>query len=255
MVIDCITFNGEYDLWDLRFNILKDYVDEFIVCEASTTFSGNSKPLYFEKIKDQYPDVKYFVIDENYTEEEITQAENSPNTKGASHWKHEFLQKESIKKALTHLKDNDIVFIGDVDEIWDPKVIGVTGKLRLRVYPYYLNNLSDEVFYGPISYRYKDIKNECLNHLRSDSMKNYHFCGWHFTSQGGLDEVRRKLNDSYTAESYNTSDVQAKLEERFGKQDYIGRGFTFTIDETDWPDYLKANKEKYAKLLHPSRSI
>ena len=127
-IIDCISFNGEYAIWDLRYNILKDHVDEFIVVEAPTTFSGMPKELYFENIKDAYAKVKYFVIDENYTKEEIEQAYRSPNTAGPEHWKREFLQKESIKKALTHLKDEDIVFVGDCDEIWKPRASIVTGK-------------------------------------------------------------------------------------------------------------------------------
>src|SRR3990167_11222399 len=138
-VIDVITYNGERDLLNLRHEILKDYVDEFIVVQAPTTFTGKPKPIY------PVPDwATSYVIDENYTHEEIELAENSPNTIGADHWKHEFLQKESIKKALTHLDDEDIVFIGDCDEIWDPEVAlddkYSLSKLKLRVYTYWLDN-------------------------------------------------------------------------------------------------------------------
>ena len=253
-IIDVCTFNGEYDIWDIRYNILKDYVDEFIMVEAPTTFSGNLKPLYFENIKDKYEKVTYFVIDENYTPQEIALAESSPNTSGASHWKHEFLQKESIKKALVYLKDDDVVFIGDVDEIYGKSPLELSKsmvcKLKLQVRPYFLNNLSNEEFWGTIMGTYSQIKNECLNHLRTNAHKTFPIYGYHFTSQGGLDEVRRKLNDSYTAESYNTAEVQQKLEERFKQnKDYIGRAFVFTKDESDLPRYLLNNKEKYAKLF------
>ena len=67
---------------------------------------------------------------------------------------------------------------------------------------------------------------------------------------GGVDEVRRKLNDSYTKDSYNTSEVQDKLEERFGTKDYIGRNkFKFWFDESDLPRYILENKEKYQHLF------
>ena len=254
-VIDVISFNGEYDLWDIRYSILKDTIDEFIIVEAPTTFSGNPKPLYFEKIKDKYDRVKYFVIDENYTPEEIALAENSPNTiGGAKHFVHEFLQKESIKKALTHLKDDDLCFIGDADEIPETRYTGHEDggvvKLKLRVSAYYLNNRSDEAFWGTLKGFYGGIKNECLNHLRTNAVRTHGYYGWHFTNMGGLEEVRRKLNDSYTAESYNTAEVQEKLKERFEQnKDYIGRGFVFTTDESDLPQYLKNNKQKYARLF------
>jgi glycosyltransferase involved in cell wall biosynthesis len=70
---------------------------------------------------------------------------------------------------------------------------------------------------------------------------------------GGIEEVRRKLNDSYTDESYNTKGVQNNLEKRFGNKDYLGRSqFKFSIDETELPRFIIENKEKYKKLLKPT---
>lgn len=257
-IIDVFTFNGEYDLLEIRLNILNDYVDEFIIVEAPTTFSGKLKPLYYEQGKDRYKQwhdkIRYFVIDENYSLEEIALAESSPNTRGAAHWKREFLQKESIKKALTHLNDDDVVFIGDVDEIWQyvaPKD-GIVYKLKLRVYSYFLNNLSSEEFWGTICTKYKNIKHECLNHLRSHLSKHLRtgdIMGSHFTSIGGYEEVKRKLSDSYTRESYWTERVENNLKDSVeNSKDFLGRGFTYKIDESEWPDYLKLNKQKYAHL-------
>ncbi len=66
---------------------------------------------------------------------------------------------------------------------------------------------------------------------------------------GGFKEVSRKHNDSYTQESYNTYDTQAKLYERLREgQDYLGRNFTFKTSE-DWPLYLTRNKEAFRHLL------
>jgi beta-1,4-mannosyl-glycoprotein beta-1,4-N-acetylglucosaminyltransferase len=253
-VIDTVSYNGEQDLLEIRLNILNEVVDQFIIVEAPTTFSGKPKPLYYEQQKERFrdfwPKIKSFVIDENYTPEEIALAESSPNTQGAAHWKHEFLQKESIKKTLTHLQDEDIVFIGDCDEIWEPAIIGMRGKLRLKVYTYWLNNRSSENFYGTIVYPYQHIKNECLNHLRVNATKDDHFSGWHFTSMGGPDELRRKLTDSYTEETYAHPQVLINLEENMEQsKDFLGRNFTYKLDEVDWPQYLKDNREKYKHLI------
>ncbi len=249
-IIDVTTFNGEFELWDIHYNALKDYVDEFIVCEAPTTFSGLDKPLYFESIRTKYPKTSYYVIDENWTEEEKLVAWNSPNTAGAAHFTREFLQKESIKKALTHLNDTDIVFIGDVDEIWSPNALRLVGpyKLKLRVYTYYLNNRSDEVFYGPIKAKYGDIKNLILNHVRTKAPRTKHYFGWHFTSM--KDGLKRKLTDSYTHESYATPEVLANLEYNIEiNKDFLGRNFTYRMDESEWPDFLRENREKYQNLI------
>ncbi len=263
-IYDIFTYNGEADILEIRLNILKDHVDQFIVVEAPTTFSGLNKPLYFEAQKERFAPfvekIKYFVIDDYPNDKELCHladsSSNVPNN-GPEHWRREFYQKESIKKALTHLQDNDICFIGDVDEIWNPEIIidytkDNIFKLRQDVYNYYLNNLSTEPWAGTLVTKYKNIKNSCLNHLRTSSKTNYTYLrngGWHFTSIGGLEEVRRKLNDSYTEESYNTKDVQEKLESRFGKKDYLGRSFKFTISDKGLPKYITDNKERYQHLF------
>ena len=187
-------------------------------------------------------------------------ADSSSNVpkNGPEHWRREFYQKESIKKALIHLNNEDICFIGDVDEIWNPEVlIDYTKddifKLRQNVYTYYLNNRSSEPWAGTIVTKYKNIKNNCLNHLRTKGKTKYVYLqngGWHFTSMGGINEVRRKLNDSYTPESYNTAEVQNNLEQRFGTEDYIGRNkFKFWVNESDLPKYILDHKEKYKNLF------
>lgn len=260
MVVDCFTFNGEFDLLEIRLNVLNDYVDEFIIVEAPTTFSGKPKPLYYEQNKERYAKwhdkIKYFVINEAYTPEEIALAKSSPNTKGAEHWKHEFLQKESIKKALTHLSDNDIVFIGDVDEIWDPSKMDSYGipqvyKLKMNVYTYYLNNSSSEEFWGPVISTWGRIKKSCLNHIRTNpEIKTSGCVGWHFTSMGGYEEVKRKLEDSYTAESYADKVVMDNLEHNvINSRDFLFRPFNYIIDESEWPQYLKDNRNTYRHLL------
>lgn len=259
MIYDCFTYNGEKDILKLHLSILAPYVDKFIICEAKTTFSGHKKPLYFFQhqryFRDFWPKIEYYVIHENYSEAEISLAESSPNTEGPAHWKHEFLQKESIKKALVanHVQDTDTVFIGDVDEIWNESALDwchAPFKYKMRVYGYYLNNESSEEFYGPIGAKYSQLKNECLNHLRTSAWKTAFYGGWHFTSMGGLKEVQRKLNDSYTEESYNTKNVQALLPQRHRiGTDYLGRNFTFKINESNWPQYLKHNRDKFKHML------
>lgn len=260
-IIDTFLYNGERDVLKIHLSVLAPYVDKFIICEAKTTFTRKPKPLYFFRdqryFKQWWSKIVYFVIDEDYSPTEYALAKSSPNTKGASHWMWEFLQKESIHKALksTGTQDEDTVFIGDVDEIIDPLSRFESDtpiKAKLRVYAYYLNNFSSEDFYGTLIAEYKDIKNSCLNHLRSNvnlySGKDY--LGWHFSSQGGLKEVQRKLNDSYTAESYNTHQVQELLPERHKQGlDYLGRNFTFIPDERYWPRYLTDHRKEFKHLL------
>lgn len=254
MVVDVCTYNGEKDLWDIHYNVLKDHVDEFIVVSFDETFSGEKRDVIFPNRAD-YPKASFVLNTKNLWSRHEELAKSSPNTVGAEHWKREFMQKESIKDVLTHLKDDDIVFIGDVDEVWDDDLLGYWEdlttplKLSLRVYTYWLNNRSSEVFSGTLVSQYKFIKNRCLNHLRSDTVSSGYEYGWHFTSMGGYESVKKKLEDSYTRESYWTEGVENALEANIQQnKDFLGRDFTYTLDESEWPQYLKDNKDKYSHL-------
>lgn len=259
MIYDIITYNGEKDILDLRLNVLYPYVGKFIIIEFDETFSGKKKPKRL--LKDWNSDWKRFVDKIDYvqiTKNEYSKyrdlADTSPNVPmyGPLHWKQEFCQKESIKDALLDLQDEDIVCIGDVDEIWHPSALSLPpSKLKLHVYSYYLNNLSDEEFYGTIIAQYKDIKDKCLNHLRTNDLpRTVLEYGCHFTSMGGVAAVKSKLMDSYTAESYAAEQVIDNLEYNIkNNMDFLFRGFEYEIDESHWPQYLKENKQKYKHLL------
>lgn len=261
-IFDTFTYNGERDILDIRLNVLYPYVDKFIIVEFDETFSGRKKPKYllkdwgkdWTKFLDKI-DYAYIKKDEYFKYEDL--ASTSPNVpkNGPAHWKREFCQKESIKDAILGLRDEDLVFIGDVDEIWNPECFKspliASCKLKLKVYSYYLNNKSNEEFWGTIVGYYKDFKGKCLNHLRStDLPRTQQEFGWHFTSCLGYEETKRKLTDSYTNDSYANEWVLSNLEQNInGNCDFLGRNFNYMEDDSNWPDYLKDNKSKYEHLL------
>src|SRR3990167_8883752 len=97
MIYDIITYNGEKELFDIRYNVLKDFVDEFRVIEFDKTFSGKPKKSTFNQYYDK---VKHYIHTEDIWGKYIEEAKSSPNTeygKGAEHWVIERSQKESIK--------------------------------------------------------------------------------------------------------------------------------------------------------------
>lgn len=258
-VIDVVTWNNEVDLFEIRYNILKDHVEEFRVIEFDKTFSGKEKLFRFPF--SDWEKVKYYPVKENQWSKYIPLAKESPNTeygKGAEHWIIEFAQKESIKDCLTDLNDEDIVFIGDCDEIYNPCITHAVReatkqgpmKIRLYVYAYWLNNRSDELFTGIICGRYKYFKDQILNHIRKNGTGLYgsYWHGWHFTSL--KDGLKKKLEDSYTEESYATKEVLENLDKNIEEnKDFLGRDFKYRLDESDWPTYLKQNRSKYKHLI------
>lgn len=260
--IDIFSFNGEMDVLEIRLNVLNDVVDQFIICESEQTFTGVKKPLYFKENQERYanwlPKIKHFVMaSEDFI---LTRdATYSPGVPQDLHWwRREYTQKESMRYALTHLKDEDTVFIGDADEIWNPHRMPPSGKrwkLEQTVYTYYLNNRSSEWWEGTSVMPYAVIKNDTLDNLRAhDSHREYMRAptfkneGWHFTNMGGAEFVKRKLA-SYSHQEFNNAPVLDRIEQQIKEnKDFIGRDFTLTIDDTGLPSYVLDNKEKYTHL-------
>lgn len=247
MIYDVVTYNGEKELFDLRYNILKDYVDEFRVIEFNKTFSGKDKKWLFNNFDDEK--IVYYQIREEDYEKYRELAESSPNTIGAEHWTREFMQKESIKDCLIDLLDEDIVYIGDCDEIWLCPLDPIEPvKLKLEVYTYWLNNRSNEQFWGTLCANYGMIKGECLNHLRANARKTENILGWHFTSMKPY--LKQKLLDSYTEETYANKQVMDNLVDNIAKnKDFLGRDFKYWLGETNWPAYLTQNRHKFKHLI------
>ena len=80
-IIDTTTFFEENMMMDIRFNILNEYVDKFIVCESLYTHSGKKKDINFNindypKFKDKIihvileKDPENLIIKENLTAQE-----------------------------------------------------------------------------------------------------------------------------------------------------------------------------------------
>lgn len=248
-IIDVITFNGELDTLELRLNILSDVVDKFVIVEATETFSRKQKELTFLENRDRFlpwlHKIKYYVIDDFTDKEVLNMALLSDNTGNKeTHWVYEFYQKEKIKDALKGLHDEDIVFVSDCDEIWSPEIASfpfedeVYKPKQDLTYIYYLNQRTSEnwtYFTGTIVTKYKNIKNACLNHLRTHSKNNYTFIengGWHFNAIGG---VEKKI-DSFKHPVYTPEYMKTRE-----------RGLR--IDETGLPEHIINNREKYKHLF------
>ena len=63
-IIDCITFFDNNFMFELRYNILKDYVDCFVVCESKFDHKGNEKGKNFIWKKNfDLKKIKYFYLE------------------------------------------------------------------------------------------------------------------------------------------------------------------------------------------------
>lgn len=258
MIYDIFTFNNEMDMLDLRLKILSPYVDYFVLVEANTTFSGVEKPLVYQENKERFKEyenkiIHYSITDSptsfdntEHCDQEILEMGKASDNVTMDHfcWLGEFYQKECIKKALVDLNDDDICYVSDLDEIWnyDLKFDVDDDKIYKpmidRCYIEYLNVRTSEnwrCFTGPIVTKYKNIKNECLNHLRTlRKMESvYHFIqngGWHFNALGG---VQKKMDD-FKHPVYHPAYMETRK---------IG----WRVDEEGLPVYILQNKEELTK--------
>lgn len=264
MVIDTILFYNELDLLEIRLNILNEVVDKFVIVEATQTFTGNTKPLYFKENKDRYKKWEHKIIHyvvEGLSDEEWAKAKMSPNVGAGEHqWVREFCQKERMLVALSFCKDDDIVFISDLDEIWNPKIIptakhGEVYRPIQTAYHYFLNNRSDQDINGWVGTRFgtfKTLRQYGVNHFRTErEVKSIPIenGGWHFTFQGGLEKIKDKLNN-YSHQEYQPLSGEFHIQKSMNEnKDFLNRGFNLWKDESGLPDYLLNNKEKWKTLF------
>ena len=107
-IIDSFLFFNEIDLLEIRFNILYDYVDYFIITESDTTFSGNKKELFFLKNESKFDKFKDKII---YNPIKI------PDNISVT-WDREIYQRNSPIEKIKEISDNnDLIITSDLDEI------------------------------------------------------------------------------------------------------------------------------------------
>ena len=118
-IIDCFIFYNEIQMLLFRLKELYHYVDYFIIVEANQTFSGKSKEFNLQN----------FIQTSNLLNKYIhkiiyIKVDDIPNSvKNA--WHREFFQRNCILRGLQklNLNNNDIIIIGDVDEIPKTKIL------------------------------------------------------------------------------------------------------------------------------------
>ena len=96
-IFDCITFFNENFITNIRFEILNEFVDYFVVCESIFDHKGRNKNLNFDKklIIDQK--IKYIIHRKSF------------NPSG-SVWQNQAEQREFILNSLDFVDSEDLIF-------------------------------------------------------------------------------------------------------------------------------------------------
>jgi beta-1,4-mannosyl-glycoprotein beta-1,4-N-acetylglucosaminyltransferase len=212
MIIDCFPYFNEKELLELRINLLHDYVDKFLICDANHTHRGDPKPF---TCKETLKELGLISDKIEVIEVEIPSYQQNPNP-----WIRERMQRDAASKYIT---DDDIAFCGDCDEIINPEFIQYYSSIAknnlnniLRVPMVFLNARADlRVYNGegvpirwdtPFFCSGSHLKKYTLSEIREASSMQTNIdygsifatengkikdAGWHFSWMG--DNQRRKI--------------------------------------------------------------
>ena len=124
-IYDCFTFYNEFELLELRLELLYPVVDHFVICECNKTLRGDDKPFYFAENKERFTKYLDKIINIQLTDPPMIsqQRVKSNGNVFAGDWDIEHYQRNGIIRGLVDCKPEDIIMISDLDEIPDPDIV------------------------------------------------------------------------------------------------------------------------------------
>jgi beta-1,4-mannosyl-glycoprotein beta-1,4-N-acetylglucosaminyltransferase len=255
MIYDCFTFFNELEILEIRLHEMDPWVDRFVLVESEETFSGNSKPLFFEENKDRFerflPKIIHLI---------------SPLVdKSTDAWDRQDYQRNYAMEALSDCADGDLILIGDVDEIvrgQDFTQVERGKKLMTtflqKNYIFYMNLLRAGAWPGTVMMPYRNLESSFhgslweARRLRRKG-KATKLGGWHFTKMGGKDDVVFRLKSSchFNTSSYKkmASDSEYLHDLMEGTRMIKRRKLNVVPIGYDHPDWFVKNIEKFDYLL------
>lgn len=208
-VWDTFLLNDELDLLESRLAVLSDVVDHFVVVEADRTFTGREKPLHLTTNLDRFARWQGKLIPVAVTLDPDGNA-----------WEREHAQERAQREALQHLADDDLLLVGDVDEIPHPHVVAylkshLDEPLRLVMrHALYRANwvLSEPWEEGTVAARGSQLDDRMIAQslgVVPESWEGYREtllpgAGWHVSYLGGPADLVRKLG-AFSHQELNTA--------------------------------------------------
>ena len=258
-IYDCFQYFNEDHTLDLRFNILNDHVDFFVISESTKTHQGKNKELNFNInnfIKYKHK-IKYIVADYDKKKDFVN------HTGGESIIeKH---QRNEISKVIKNAHDNDLIILSDSDEIPDLTKINqikrnakfIAFSQMMFMYKLNLQNISESNWIGsrmclkknfPIPQKFREMKFKDYPFWRLDKSKLQIIKGgWHFSFLQNASSIAQKIK-SFSHGEFNIKDfsneevIKKKI---INNQDIFNRGLDLKkIDIDDnFPKYILNNKK------------
>ena len=265
-VYDCIIFNGENRILEIRLNELNAFVDYFVIIEFSETFTGIEKKqaINNDLLKKFNHKIRYHFIDTKLSE--------------IDPWKREGFQRNHLIRGIFDANPEDIIMVSDVDEIPNLKNIDFN-KIDDWIYAfslfhsmYKLNLMRQVMWIGTKLCKKKIFKSpqwlrslkvhkkysifridKFLSNTYYSKFKIVEKSGWHFGWLMTPEEIIKKVN-SYSHTEHN---IPLYNEDSFIKKcidnkiNFLDKDDILIIDEDikKLPKYVKKNEEKFNKWI------
>ena len=272
-IYDCTTFYSEHMMLDVRFHVLNDYVEKFIVTESLYSHSGQPKKLNFDinnypKFKDK---IIYLVIDQEPND--LIKIENTKEHQGLKRinsLKRIELSYNYMMKATENLANDDLIILSDNDEIpnLNSKQFKQSNKnvfIFKQLFFYYKFNLLYDLmpWFGSKACKKKSLKS--FSWLRNLKSKKYSFWrldtyfnenkltnleiikdgGWHFTNIKTPEELYIKMTNFGHHNEFELSGLT--VEDLIKK---IDEGVVFYNHFSDQTDQNKWNYDYKLKKIN-----
>ena len=263
-IIDCITFFDENFMYDLRYNVIKDFVDFFVVCESKYDHRGKAKKINFDPDKKYLnTNVKHIILDK-------------PFPKNTNLWQNQAIQREFILDNINFADEEDYIFFSDPDEIPKPEILN-NFKLKKKYgillqnnfnYKFNLFNKDESPWDGPRVCKKKDLKsidymrqkvlskNLKYNFYRIDKERNleiFENAGWHFNNIMSPEKISIKLktfaHTEFSDDKYSSPKIiKKKIDQKIDLFDRGNELIKIDLNHT-FPRYLVNNIEKYKEWI------
>ena len=284
-IIDCTTYYSEDLMLDIRFNILNEFVDKFIIVEAKYSHSGEKKTLNFNinnfpKFKDK---IEYLIIENE--PEGIIKNTNESSIKRMNSLLRIEQSYNYISNALKNVSEEDLICLSDNDEIpnFESKDFKNSKNdifIFKQLFFYYKFNLFYDLmpWFGTKACKKKKLIS--LSWLRNLKNKKYPWWridtyfsntkqtnvqivtdgGWHFTNLKTAEEIHKKLSNfghhnEYDESGLTVKDIQFCIDNRIvnynhlaDKSDsnkYTAEYKLKIVNDEILPKFLVENKDNY----------
>ena len=266
---DCCMYFDEDLMLDLRLHILNEYVDKFIIAEATRDHSGKEKKLNFDfknfsKFKDK---IKYLVIEDLPITVQSKKKNWTPN-----HWRDQY-QRNALSRGFNIINEDDLIMISDIDEIPDPKKIqefDIKNKYACFLQKNFqsklnLLNISDKYWMGTKICQKKNLKSpQWLRNIKTKKRPFWKFYkpkepqlildgGWHFSFLKKPDGISKKIKAYSHQEFYQDQFIdEKKIAARIKNNiDLFDRDIKYEKVQIDksFPEYILKNKEKFNEWI------